>query len=129
MRKLEFNVEIAGEADDDVLAEITKQIEAALAEDAYLQDTAVVPIKGSRGIAEVAAVIAVALSVAVDIDKGLKAVEGMITRFQKLFAKSEKKSEQVLAGLDPSNILINVDGSLVPMNRLTEDHLEWLRSH
>jgi len=128
VQKLEFNIEIAAESDPHALAEIADQIKAALADDAGVESPAAVPIMGSRGVVEIASVIAVALSVVVDIDKGLKAVEGMIARFQKLFAKSEKKSEQILAGLDASNIMISVDGVLVPLNKLTEDHLTWLRS-
>jgi len=128
MKKLEFNVEIAGESDKGALAEIAKQIEATLAEDTTVEKPAAVPIMSSRGAVEVAAVIGVALSVAVDIDKGLKAIEAMIARFRKLFAKSDKKFEQVLAGLGPGSIMINVDGVLVPLNKLTEDHLAWLRS-
>ena len=129
MKNLEINIEIEGQAQDGDLAEIAAQIKTALAEDDAVENPAAVPIKGSRGVAEVAAVIAVILPVVIDIDKGLKAVEGLIGRFRKLFAKSEKKSEQILAGLDPSNFLINVDGTLVPLNKLTEEHLAWLRSN
>ena len=128
MQKLEFNVEITGESDKGTLDDIAEQIKAALADDTAVENPFAVPIMGSRGAAEVVAVVAVTLSVVVDIDKGLKAIEGMIARFQKLFVKSDKKSEQVLAGLDPSNVMINVDGVLVPLNKLTEDHLAWLRS-
>jgi hypothetical protein len=128
MQTLEFNVSLAEASDKAELAEIADHIRAALAEEADITDPAAVPVRSGRGMAEVVAIVAVALTVASDIDKGLKAVESMIARFQKLFAGSKKKSEQILAGLDASSILINVDGVLVPLDKLTEEHLKWLRS-
>lgn len=128
MPKLEFNVDISGESDNAALAEAAEQIKDALAEQTNFENPAAVPIKGSRGVAEVAAVIAVALTVVVDIDKGLEAIESIFARFKTVLANSDKKSEQILAGLTPSDIWVNVDGTLVPLNKLTDEHLAWLRS-
>ncbi len=128
MKRLEFKLEFAGEADKETIAEVTELIDAALSESITINSSAAVPVGGSRGVAEIATVIAVALSVAVDIEKGLEALEGIFAKFQKLFSEPQKKSEQILAGLKPSDILISVDGILVPMNRLTEENLAWLRN-
>ena len=129
MPRLDFNVNFAKTSDKQELAEIAEHIRAALAEEDGVTEPAAVPIRAGRGMAEAVALVAVALTVASDIDKGLKAVEAMIDRFRKLFAGSQKKSEQILAGLDKSSILIDVDGVLVPLNKLTEEHLEWLRNN
>ena len=128
MATLEFNIEIDEQAGKEDYSEIAERVKAAPADDSSVENPAAVPIAASRGIGEAAAIIAVALTIVVDVDNGLKAIEGLITRFKNLFAKSDKKSEQILAGLDASQIMINVDGVLVPLNKLNEQHLEWLKS-
>jgi hypothetical protein len=126
MSDLDFNIEIEGITDPEALRHAADQVRDALAALPELEAPVAAPIAGARTLGVAIAAIAVTVKIVVDVTKGIDAITATIEKLRKLGTPAKGESESVLARIDPARILIDVDGIMVPLTKLTAAHLKTL---
>lgn len=126
MTELEFNIAIDGDADPAALRAAADRVCESLAEEAAIQSPVAAPIAGARSLGAVAMAIGVTVSVVLDVTKGIDAILATIEKLRKSAKGSDSGSDGILAKIDPARVLIDVDGIMVPLTKLTAEHLKAL---
>lgn len=125
MTVIRFNIPLDDDLNEDEAKALAASLQAEFRKEAALEQAETASLGEGRSAASVAAAVAVALPLIMD---GVKTIDALIGVFEKIkkLKSGPKKTAEVFANIKPEKILIDVDGVLVPLPKLTEEHLKNL---
>ena len=126
MTVLRFNLHVDGQFDACVLAQAADVLKEELSKQPEIGESLVQPLGVGRSGAGLVCAIALAITLITDGAKGIEAILKVIERLRKLRSTSNETAK-VFSRVKARDLLVDVDGVLVPLPELTEAHLKAIR--
>ncbi len=125
MTVIRFNIPLEDELEKSQAEAFAATLRAELRKEDALEQAETAALGEGRAVASIVAAVAVALPLIMDGTKTIDALLGVLEKLKK-YKSPSKKTAEIFAGIEPDKILIDVDGVLVPLTKLTEEHLKRL---
>ena len=125
MTVIRFSIPLDNDVERDQAEAFASILQEEMRKEEALEQTEAAALGEGRSAAGIAAAVAVALPLILDGTKTIDALLGVWEKLKKL-KSPPKKTAEIFANIEPEKILIDVDGVLVPLTKLTESHIKSL---